>query len=336
MSILSELGTKIGTQLKTLANSIAGIDTRVEVLENAPISSSTSSSSSNNIDITWTASSTIDVLNNNKTLRRINHNDQWDAQAYSNQSLNGSCIFSCTLGGEGDGGANHAMIGLNTDPITNASYTSIDYCWYFDNGYTRVYENGTSRGDVGTWNVGSTYSIEYNGTQILYKQDGVIKRTVSVSNGLTFYVDSSFYSDIILNDISFGQTAYINNASVAFAAKSSLAGNTGSSGIITFNNITYNAGNAWSGTRFTAPKAGLYQFNCVLLSRSGGYMRADILVNGGSTAYRTESTQSASNYQQSSTAQAIYLNAGDYVEFSSGSYATYAGDYDFCSGFLIG
>jgi hypothetical protein len=142
--------------------------------------------------------------NGGRTLSRPVHNDIWDSQAYSDFSITSGAYFSCRLGGEGDGGNNHIMIGLNEDPTTNASYTSIDYCIYFDNGEVRPYENGAAIGGTSfTWNVNSVYSIEYTNSQIIYRQDGVTKRTVNTSSGRTFFVDSSFHSNVIINDINF-------------------------------------------------------------------------------------------------------------------------------------
>lgn len=87
------------------------------------------------------------------------------------------------------------MFGLNSDPLTNSSYTSIDYAWYVNaNGRVYIYENGGYIGDYGLYYTTTDFKIEYNGTQVIYYKDGIAQRTVNRAIGNPLYFDSSFYN----------------------------------------------------------------------------------------------------------------------------------------------
>ena len=94
------------------------------------------------------------------------------------------------------------MMGLNTDPSTDNTYTSIDYAWYIFGPYERgmdsprnaiAYESGVNRGSLGTHTDNTVFSLEYQEPNIIYSMDGLVKRSVYAGYGLTFYIDSSFY-----------------------------------------------------------------------------------------------------------------------------------------------
>jgi hypothetical protein len=88
-----------------------------------------------------------------------------------------------------------AMFGLNSDPTTDSSYTSLDYAWYF-NGYGNVgiWESNTQV--VAPTSIGyqdyDNFSIEFDGTNVIYKKNGAAQRTVARSVGSALYLDSAF------------------------------------------------------------------------------------------------------------------------------------------------
>lgn len=95
------------------------------------------------------------------------------------------------------------MIGLNTDPNTNNSYTSIDFAMYVyirsDQNRTliQIRENGSSRGsgyDQAGTIIGSTLCIRRTGTTIEYLKDGVVIFTSSKSSTGDLYYDHSIHS----------------------------------------------------------------------------------------------------------------------------------------------
>lgn len=66
------------------------------------------------------------------------------------------------------------MMGLNSDPSTDANYTSIDYCWYcVADGTTRIYESGVNKGTFATYTAGSDLTIKYDNNTITYYINGV-------------------------------------------------------------------------------------------------------------------------------------------------------------------
>jgi hypothetical protein len=62
------------------------------------------------------------------------------------------------------------MFGLNSDPTTNANFTSIDYAWYLNaSGTLEIYENGTGTGvGYGSYTTSTVLSITYDGSTITY------------------------------------------------------------------------------------------------------------------------------------------------------------------------
>lgn len=121
----------------------------------------------------------------------------------------------------------------------------------------------------------------------------------------------------------------------AFDAISNYSPNGGPTGVQRFDNIRLNRGSNFDGQRFTAPVTGIYQFNVTLMSRSGGYVRCDTVING-TKVYHTENTRAASNFDVAQFNQAVYMVAGDYIYWDAGSYNTYGSTYNYASGFLIG
>jgi hypothetical protein len=116
----------------------------------------------------------------------------WDEQVYSTQGFAGGAYASSRAVGH------HSMFGLNTDPLTNASYDSIDYAWYTTSGNALyIYENAAQVAGPWTWAVGDllevTYTFDGTNWKINYLHNGINRRSITVSAGLTLFYDSSFY-----------------------------------------------------------------------------------------------------------------------------------------------
>lgn len=102
------------------------------------------------------------------------------------------------------GTSSKIMFGLNTDPDANASYTTIDYAFYLNSGNLQVYENGASRGSVGTYVAGDDLEVVFDNPYIRYIHNRkVVYTTTRTTNGV-LYFDSSFY------DTGTNQTQYID------------------------------------------------------------------------------------------------------------------------------
>lgn len=112
----------------------------------------------------------------------------WDSQAYSKEgySLGVFCSFSFIRN------TASAMAGLNTDPTTDASYASIDFCWYArGTGLCDIYESGGGVTINEAYTASTVFAITYDGVNVRYYKDGVLKRTVALASTSQFFFDSS-------------------------------------------------------------------------------------------------------------------------------------------------
>lgn len=109
------------------------------------------------------------------------------------------------------------MIGLNTDPTNNAGFATIDYAWYPSGGNIAIYESGVSKGNFVTRAVqdGDVFEIIYDNSTVKYIMNGDVYRTVEVSPGLRFYMDSSWVNDmdVLVENVELTPLAGDNNTS---------------------------------------------------------------------------------------------------------------------------
>jgi collagen type VII alpha len=159
---------------------------------------------------TWTPNFTGGVTyvgTDSNTFAKTTGNSAWDGQVYSSQGYVRGCYVSATV----YGGAATWMIGLNTDPTSDASYYSLDYAFYNASGTWQIYESGTQIVTGGAIAAGDTYYITYDGVNINYYTiiSGVttLQRTVARAIGAPLYLDSSFLtvvSTIGMTNVAFG------------------------------------------------------------------------------------------------------------------------------------
>jgi hypothetical protein len=171
--------------------------------------------------ISWLGDATIRLLSGVRIIKDgTGATAGWNAHRYSVESYTGGAYISFQPASTSD-----FMIGLNTDPATNSSYTGLDYAWYcLADGTLWTFES-----NVGT-NLGVTYdsntvlSITYDNQFIRYFRNGVIVRTIDTGSGsnLRFYIDSSLHSvNSEIKSIRFGPNA----AKGAVAGNLSITGN---------------------------------------------------------------------------------------------------------------
>lgn len=123
----------------------------------------------------------------------------WDTQAYSPLPFTAPCTieFNKSAAANGtDNGLSYTMVGWNADPITNASYDSIDWAAYpYRQDNYVVYNNAAQILTGIAWNETKKFYIvydtdgyirHYNGSTLLY--------SVNKGIGQTVYFDSSFYA----------------------------------------------------------------------------------------------------------------------------------------------
>ncbi|MEK3822088.1 phage tail spike protein [Cytobacillus sp. FSL W8-0315] len=138
--------------------------------------------------LSWNTTGTVTVDSQGR-LSKLTGSSTWDSQAYSTESYTGGAFLTFKAGVN----SNNIMIGLNSDPATDASYTSLDFAFYLRSAGTfSFYESGTSRGTATPFAVGDVFSVVYDNTEVRYYHNGNLVRTVATSSGRTLSVDSSF------------------------------------------------------------------------------------------------------------------------------------------------
>jgi predicted phage tail protein len=139
--------------------------------------------------VTWNAVNA--GHNGNYIFKPSGTSSAWDSQVYSSESYTGDCavLFSPA------NSSGQFMIGLNSDPTTNSSFDSIDFCLHIiPTGAVQVYESGSIKsGAASTYDPGDVFEVSYTGTTIWYKKNGVDFAQTTTTAGRTFFVDSSFY-----------------------------------------------------------------------------------------------------------------------------------------------
>lgn len=127
----------------------------------------------------------------------------WDEQVYSRDAYVNGAYAVATL-------ANAALpitFGLNSDPLTDASYASVDFAIETDlTPKFNVYANGVLLvGPLTTVVTGDTIAVLYDGAFVYFILNGVIKLNYAVDPNLKLYLDSSFYTlGSSLTNIRFG------------------------------------------------------------------------------------------------------------------------------------
>jgi hypothetical protein len=122
------------------------------------------------------------------TIKKVGGSAAWDSQAYSVASFENGCQLTFQMANI----TSTVVMGLNTDPTTNASFTSIDYAFGITNSGYVFYESNVIVGSTVTFAVGSTFMIRHDGEQIQYFVNGILVRTVPDIRNRTFFFDSSF------------------------------------------------------------------------------------------------------------------------------------------------
>ncbi len=141
----------------------------------------------------------------------------WDSDCYSVGGYTGGAQCSFIMSSETT--VSYCMAGLNTDPTQDTSYTSIDYCWFAENGNLHIYESGSSPVSFGAIHaVGDVFGVTYDGINVRYYHNGELKRTVAAAANLKFHFDSSIVAGEIRN-ISFGAMSNNEFASIGGATK---------------------------------------------------------------------------------------------------------------------
>jgi hypothetical protein len=151
-------------------------------------------------------------------------NPNWDSDAYSKDSFTGGAYASIAAADT----TSRVMFGLNSDPVTDSSYSSLDYALYFDTTTTplvvSVYESGTFKASFGAWVAGDVYAILYDGSSVKYLKNGAVfytsTSTTAGNPNQTFFFDSSFFNvGAVMKNIRFGPLSSNNWTSIGGIGK---------------------------------------------------------------------------------------------------------------------
>ena len=136
----------------------------------------------------------------------------WNAGVASQESYVGSAVASARRGLPATGYF-PVMFGL-TDANAGfvGNYTELDYAWHPtgdpSTDHVQIYESGAWVGTpilAGAWSVDDVFTVAYDGVNVRYLHNGVVKRTVATSPGRQFYFGSAHYTEGTgLRDIKFG------------------------------------------------------------------------------------------------------------------------------------
>lgn len=95
------------------------------------------------------------------------------------------------------------MGGLNTDPLTDASYGTLDYAFYREGSALYAFESSANAAAFGGIDDNTRLRIDYNGATVTYFINDVPRRQVRVGSGVTYYFDSSFNLGCRIEDLTF-------------------------------------------------------------------------------------------------------------------------------------
>jgi hypothetical protein len=149
----------------------------------------------------------------------------WLGDAYSADSFTGGAYASVVAADT----TSYLMFGLNSDPTTDASYTSLDYAIYFEatsgSPNIRVYENGSAISTLfGAWAIGDVFAVVYDGSSVKYLKNGTVFYTsvlaAAATPGQKLFFDSAFNTvGGTLKNVRFGPLSSNNWANVGGANK---------------------------------------------------------------------------------------------------------------------
>lgn len=137
----------------------------------------------------------------NRIFKMSNGNAAWDSDVYSQDAFSGGCVARAICKTP----ALYGMFGLNSDPLTDTNYTSLDYAWYCAVSGYLIYESGNLVSTIPIPISDTTLlEVRYDGKFITYLADNVIWRTVAAPNK-SLYFDCSLHTpNFVFDNVYFG------------------------------------------------------------------------------------------------------------------------------------
>lgn len=146
-----------------------------------------------NINLGLITSANISLDSTLEKVSKTADNNSWNGQVYSTVAYTGGAKVEFSPNQNNK----YFMMGLNTDPATDANHTSIDYHWYcINDGTLRARVNNANA--PGTPNpsyvAGDILSVVYDNDTVTWLQNGIVRLQLTAARNLKFHLDSSFYN----------------------------------------------------------------------------------------------------------------------------------------------
>ncbi len=113
----------------------------------------------------------------------------WDADAVSDGRMEGDGELRFGFGSA----SGYSMVGLSYSNDSQ-TWTDVDYGFYANSGVVEVRESGSTRGSFGSYDENDFFSVERSGTTVIYKKNGSVLYTSTVSSSGILMGDFTIYS----------------------------------------------------------------------------------------------------------------------------------------------
>jgi hypothetical protein len=274
---------------------------------------------------------------------KVGGSSAWDSDVYS---INGYTAAHVRF--KANTAVVEVMVGLNTYPLYDQSYGSLDYAWNLaSDSVPRIYESGTNIGTYGSYAASSHFAVTYDGSNIRYYKDGVVVRTVAIG-GLTVYMDSTFYDPgSAINSLYFGPGTSIepvdtgglgdNAATVTHLSTANATSITTASGV-PIHSHTQSVVSVTMTPLVTGVLRCIYTGTCTFTNSTGAAAAPQITCHGGSagttrTYYPGKVGAGATGYVTFSITHEISCTAGTSITVTGGAARFVPGDtltIDYC------
>ncbi len=147
-------------------------------------------------ELTWSYSENVHISNNTAT-KKQGVNNQWDASAFSANTVGNMAYAQTVITQTGKDRA----FGLSNS--RTGTFNGIEYKFYLlQNGQIRIYEGATIRGVFGTYSLNDTLKIGVVGGEVVYYQNSTLLYTSTIAPSLPLHVDLNIKSsDGLLSDL---------------------------------------------------------------------------------------------------------------------------------------
>lgn len=144
----------------------------------------------NKLPFNWVSTATDITIGDGSAEKTSGSAASWTAQVYSTTGYKGGAHASAQIANTGFSVA----MGLNSDPTTNASYQSLDYCFLANTVFSdlQIWESNVQVLSLGAYAAGDTIDVSYDGYEVRYYWNGKLVRKTQATITAQLFFDSSF------------------------------------------------------------------------------------------------------------------------------------------------